>query len=315
MDLVFCGTPEFAVPTLKALLEAADFTLRMVVCQPDRPAGRGLEVTPPPVKRLAEERGIPIAQPAKLKDNPEFRSRLESIQPAAIVVVAYGRIIPPWMLALPPFGNVNLHASLLPKYRGAAPIQWAVASGETATGVTTMRLDAGLDTGDILLQATMSIAPDDTSETLAARLAALGAPLMLETLRGQAAGRITPRPQDPALATYAPLLKKEDGRISIGRSAVEIANRLRGFLPWPGAHGNFRGKTLNLWDAAPAQLPPGMASLSPGELAASGGRLFLGCAQHSALEIHTLQVEGKKRMSAADFIHGYRPHAGEKLEG
>jgi methionyl-tRNA formyltransferase len=313
MNIVFCGTPEFAVPALRALLEAGDFTVPLVVCQPDRPAGRGLEVAPPPVKKVALEYGIPLAQPARIKDNPEFRSRLESLRPAAIVVVAYGRIIPPWMLSLPQFGNINLHASLLPKYRGAAPIQWAIASGETVTGVTSMRLDAGLDTGDVLLQAAAPIRAEDTAETLASRLAVLGAPLVLETLRRLASGQITPEPQDAAQATYAPLLTKEDGRIAFARSAQEIANRLRGFTPWPGAYSSFRGKAINFWNATPAARPPGTPELASGELLASVERLLVGCGHNTVLEIATLQVEGKKRMPAADFVHGYKPRPGEML--
>jgi methionyl-tRNA formyltransferase len=213
MELVFCGTPQFAVPTLRALLDDPQYRVRLVVCQPDRPSGRGLQPSAPAVKRLALERGLEVVQPDKIKNHAEFRARLEQIEPEAIVVVAYGRIIPQWMIELPPLGNINLHASLLPKYRGAAPIQWAIARGETVTGATTMRIDAGLDTGDILLQKEVPIAPEDTAETLAPRLAETGAPLVLETLRALRAGSITPRRQDDARATLAPILKKEDGRI------------------------------------------------------------------------------------------------------
>jgi methionyl-tRNA formyltransferase len=313
MNIVFCGTPEFAVPALAALLDAADLAVRLVVCQPDRPSGRGLGLASPPVKQLALERGIPVAQPSRIKENPEFRGQLQSFMPDAIAVVAYGRILPPWMLGLPKFGNVNLHASLLPKYRGAAPIQWAVASGETVTGVTTMRLDEGMDTGDLLLQAACPIQPEDTAETLAPRLAALGAPLLLATLRGLAAGQIRPEPQDAGAATYAPLLKKEDGRIAFNRTAAEIAHRLRGFMPWPGAYSRFRGKALSLWDVIPASLPSGTSPLAPGQLLASGDNLFVGCGNATVLEISCLQVEGKKRMPAADFVHGYRPQPGESF--
>ena len=185
MDLVFCGTPQFAVPTLQALLDdAAGHSVRLVVTQPDRPSGRGMELSAPPVKQLAQKLGLEVTQPEKIKNNLEFRARLEEIRPEAIVVVGYGRIIPQWMIDLPPLGNINLHGSLLPKYRGAAPVQWAIAMGETVTGVTTMRIDDGLDTGDILLQREMPIAPEDTAVTLAPRLAEMGAPLMVETLRG-----------------------------------------------------------------------------------------------------------------------------------
>src|SRR6266404_3960677 len=205
-DLVFCGTPNFAVPTLEKLVEAG-FGVRLVVTQPDRPKGRGLELVSSPVKLAAENLGLPIYQPEKVKQNEELRTRLLEIVPATIIVVGYGRIIPPWMLELPKYGNINLHASLLPEYRGAAPIQWAIANGEIVTGVTTMRIDEGLDTGDTLLQQELAISPEDTAETLAPRLAALGAELMIETLQGLERGTIHPKPQNKAEATLAPVLK------------------------------------------------------------------------------------------------------------
>jgi len=254
MDVIFCGTPQFAVPTLQALMNAdAGHRVRLVVTQPDRPSGRGMELSAPPVKQLAQRLGLEVTQPEKIKNNLEFRARLEEIRPEAIVVVGYGRIIPQWMIDLPPLGNINLHGSLLPKYRGAAPVQWAIASGETVTGVTTMRIDAGLDTGDILLQRETPIAAEDTAVTLAPRLAEMGAPLMVETLAGLKAGTITPRQQDDAQATLAPILKKEDGLIDFRRRAREICNRLRGFQPWPGAYTTFRDKSLNVWAAIPAE--------------------------------------------------------------
>src|SRR5579863_6440235 len=197
-DLVFCGTPRFAVPTLEKLVQAG-FHIPLVITQPDRPKGRGLELVASPVKQSAEQLGLAIYQPEKIKHNEELRAKLEAIRPAAIIVVGYGRIIPPWMLELPPLGNINLHASLLPKYRGAAPVQWAIANGETVTGVTTMRIDAGLDTGDILLQEECAIAAKETAPELASRLAAQGAKLLIETLQGLEAGTIHPRRQDAAL--------------------------------------------------------------------------------------------------------------------
>src|SRR5512133_3309422 len=233
MDVIFCGTPKFAVPALRALV-GNGFNVRLAVSQPDRAAGRGLVTVPTPIKHFALEHDIPVTQPEKIKSNAEFRAQLEAIRPDAIVVVAYGRIIPQWMLDLPPLGNINVHASLLPKYRGAAPIQWAIASGETVTGVTTMRLDSGLDTGDMLLKAEIGILPEDTSETLAPKLSELGGPLLIETLRGLETGTITPTPQNHEDATLAPILTKEDGRIEWNRTATEIWNRLRGFTPWPG---------------------------------------------------------------------------------
>src|SRR6266498_536011 len=220
LSLVFCGTPRFAVPSLEKLC-AAGHHLRLVVTQPDRPKGRGLELVASPVKESALKLNLPITQPGRIKTNEDFRAQLTSIRPVAIIVVGYGRIIPQWMLDLPPLGNLNLHASLLPKYRGAAPIQWAIANGETITGNTTMRIDAGLDTGDILLQREIPISPDDTAETLVPRLADMGANLLLETLRGLQAGSIQPRKQDDAQATLAPILKKENGQIDFSRRAED----------------------------------------------------------------------------------------------
>ena len=308
MDIVFCGTPQFAVPALKAVVDAG-FRVRLVVTQPDRPSGRGMELSAPPVKQLAQKLGIEITQPDKIKNNLEFRARLEEIKPEAIVVVGYGRIIPQWMIDLPPLGNINLHGSLLPKYRGAAPVQWAIAMGETVTGVTTMRIDAGLDTGDILLQRETPIAPEDTAETLGPRLAQMGAPLMVETLRGLQAGTITPRKQDDAQATLAPILKKEDGLIDFRRSAHQLCNRLRGFQPWPGAYTTLRGRNFNVWAARPVE----ESVAAPGELRVDNDRLLVGCGEGSALELLTVQPEGKKRMAARDFMHGYHPKSGEKL--
>ena len=304
--LVFCGTPRFAVPTLEALVHAV-FTVRLVVTQPDKPSGRGLALRLSPVKQSALALNLPVTQPESIKNNSEFRSQLASINPDAIIVVGYGRIIPQWMIDLPRLGNINLHASLLPKYRGAAPIQWAIARGETITGVTTMRIDAGLDTGDILLQREMPIGATDTAETLAPALAAAGADLIVETLRALQAGRIEARPQDDSQASLAPIMKKEDGRIDFQLSAPEIRNRMRGFQPWPGVFTSFRGKNLHLWDAALSE-----RSLVPGELLAEDDRLFIGCAE-GALEVLEVQLEGKKRMAARDFMHGYRPQTGEKL--
>jgi len=310
MDLVFCGTPQFAVPTLEALVHEG-FRVRLVVTQPDRPSGRGQEVASPPVKRMAHTLGLPVIQPEKIKNNQEFQEQIAGLAPRAIVVVGFGRMIPGWMIELPPLGNINLHASLLPKYRGAAPIQWAIASGEAVTGNTTMRIDPGLDTGDILLQEEMPIAPGDTALTLAPRLADAGARLVVETLRGLRDGRILPSPQDESRATLAPILKKTDGLVDFQRPAAQIVDRLRGFQPWPGAYTAFRGKHLVLHSAHAA----GETQLRPGELMVEHERLLAGCGAGSVLEIVELQIEGKKRMSARDFIHGYRPKPGERLGG
>jgi methionyl-tRNA formyltransferase len=307
LDLVFCGTPRFAVPTLEKLV-AAGHRVTLVVTQPDRPKGRGLELVATPVKQSALTLHLPITQPDRIKTNDEFRAQLTALKPDAIIVVGYGRIIPQWMLDLPPLGNINLHASLLPKYRGAAPIQWAIANGEQVTGVTTMRIDAGLDTGDILLQHELPITQEDTAETLAPNLATIGADLVVETLRALQANTLHPRPQDNSQATLAPILKKEDGAVDFNRSASEIFNRIRGFQPWPGAHTKFRGKNLQILKARPAS-----AVQTPSELNVKEDRLIVGCANSTALELLELQLEGKKRTRAHDFIQGYQPKPGEKL--
>ena len=310
MNVVFCGTPQFAVPTLEKLV-AAGHSVHLVLTQPDRPKGRGLELVSSPVKQSALKRGLPIYQPEKVKTNDELRAKLETISPDAIIVVGYGRIIPKWMLDLPTYGNINLHGSLLPKYRGAAPIQWAIAKGEKVTGVTTMRIDEGLDTGDILLQQELTVLADDTSETVAPRLAEIGANLMIETLRGLATDSITARRQNDAEATLAPILKKEDGRIDFSRSAQEIYNRFRGFQPWPGAFTSFRGRNMNV--AAMKPISEGTIDLAPAELVARDGRLLAGCADQTVIELLEVQPEGKKKIAARDFIHGYRLQAGERL--
>ena len=270
-----------------------------------------MQVVPTPVKQLALERGVEVVQPEKIKNNLEFRAQLEQVAPEAIVVVAYGRIIPQWMIDLPPLGNINGHASLLPKYRGAAPIQWAIAMGETVTGTTTMRIDAGLDTGDMLLKRELPILPEDTAITLMPKLAELTAEALVETLPLLKAGRIQPQKQKDADATLAPILKREDGLISFERTATEIWNRLRGFQSWPGAFTSFRGKNLNVTAARP--LPSGASVIDPGTLRIDCGQLLVGCGQLSILELLEVQPEGKKRMAAKDFINGYRPQNGEKL--
>ena len=307
LNLIFCGTPQFAVPSLERLIKTG-FIVPLVVTQPDRPSGRGMELTASPVKQCALGLGLNVTQPDKIKNNEEFRAQLASLKPDAIIVVGYGRIIPQWMLDLPPMGNINVHASLLPKYRGAAPIQWAIASGESETGVTTMRIDAGLDTGDILLKRELPIASQDTAVTLAVPLAAIGADLLVETLRRLQAGTIKSQPQDHSKATLAPILKKDDGRIDFKRTAQEITNRLRGFQPWPGAFTTFRGKNLQIGEVVAAT-----SSVPSGQLSIKGNHLFIGCGAGTSLEIVHLQPEGKKRMLAQDFIHGYRPQPGEKL--
>jgi methionyl-tRNA formyltransferase len=308
MRLVFCGTPQFALPTLKELL-AAGHVIELVVTQPDRVRGRDQDPSPPPVKLLAEAARLPVVQPEKIKNNPDLRARLESIKPDAIIVVAYGRIIPDWMLNLPRLGNINLHASLLPKYRGAAPIQWAVANGETVTGATTMRIDQGLDTGHMLLQRSLSIEPNQTAEQLFALLAESGAALMRETLDGLQSGTIQPIPQDNAAASLAPILQREDALVDFARSAAEIYNRWRGFQPWPGAYTLFRGRKLTLHRLIPA----GSTVVLPGEMMVEGSRLFVAAGSSTRLELLEVQMEGKKRLLVADFLRGAGPQAHERL--
>jgi methionyl-tRNA formyltransferase len=310
MKLVFCGTPMFAVPCLERLVTSG-YEVMLVVTQPDRPQGRGMTLTAPPVKQAALKLGLPVVQPDKIKKNAAFQEQLTALAPEAIIVVGYGRIIPPWMLQLPRYGNINVHGSLLPKYRGAAPIQWAIANGEKFTGVTSMRIDEGLDTGDMLLKRELEILPNDTAITLAPRMAAMGAELLVETLEGLASGSIRPVAQDDAQATLAPILKKEDGQIDFSRPAREIHHRLRGFQPWPGAFTQYRGKTLKIVSAEPASAN---LEVAPRELYLHGSdQLLVGCGGGTLLALLQLQPEGKKAMAARDFISGYRPASGDKL--
>ena len=315
MKLVFCGTPQFAVPTLQALI-AAGHEIALVVSQPDRPVGRSQQLTPPPVKETARAAGLEVTQPEKIKNNAEFRARLEAIAPDAIVVVAYGRIIPPWMLSLPRLGCINLHASLLPKYRGAAPIQWAVAMGETVTGNTTMLLEEGLDTGPILLQQEIPIAPGQTAAELFEVLSKAGAPLVVKTLAGLDDRTITPRRQDDSGATLAPILTRDDGRMDFEKyTARELWNRWRGFQPWPGAFSFLNGRKLiftGLLEATPPY-PNDLSVGKPGELHFATNWLFLTCAQGTLLEVLEVQPEGKRSMKAAEFWRGARLDSGVRL--
>lgn len=309
MRLVFCGTPQFAVPTLEAVIDAGH-QVALVLTQPDRPVGRDQHLQAPPVKQTALAHRIPVLQPEKIKNNAELRAELESIAPDAILVVAYGRIIPQWMLDLPSHGNINLHGSLLPKYRGAAPIQWAVANGETVTGVTTMRLDAGLDTGPMLLAQAIPIGEEETAADVYENLAEVGAPLMVETLRRLEAGDLYPTPQDHALATHAPILTRDDGRINFNLTAREIHNRWRGFQPWPGAFTTLRGKKLILHRMRQVD----EHSLADcGTIRVEANTLFAACGCYTTLAIDEVQPEGKRRMSAAEFLRGYQLNSGERL--
>jgi methionyl-tRNA formyltransferase len=311
MKLVFCGTPSFAVPTLKLALRAG-YEVPLVVTQPDRPVGREQRLTASAIKTAAMEAGIRILQPEKIKTNADLRLELEGIQPDAVLVVAYGRIIPPWMLGLPRLGCLNLHASLLPKYRGAAPIQWAVANGEPATGATTMQLDEGLDTGDILLQREMAIAPSMTASDLFPLLSEMGADLMMETLRQLDAGAITPRKQDESKASAAPILTREDGRMDFALPAMTLYNRWRGFQPWPGAWTTLHGKKLAVHRLLPTEVR-GARMRPPGELLIEQGTIFAACGDGSWLELVEVQPEGKRRMTAGDFLRGHPLETGARL--
>jgi len=309
MKLIFCGTPQFAVPTLLRL-SRAPFHVELVLTNPDEPSGRGRALKAPPVKQAALDAGLVVFQPRKFKA-PLTRDFVSHYRPDAIVVVAYGHIIPGWMIALPRFGCINLHASLLPKYRGAAPVPWAIIRGERMTGVTTMKIDAGLDTGDVLLQHQTEIGPEDTTETLLERLSLAGAGLMAETLHGLSRGQITPQPQDHNQATLAPMLKKEDGRIDWSLSAEEIERRVRGLRPWPGAYTSFRGKGLQIWRAS---VVTGIPQAEPGTLSARAGQALAACGRGTALELVEVQMEGRRRVSAADFLNGIRLQPGEKFD-
>jgi methionyl-tRNA formyltransferase len=310
LRLVFCGTPQFAVPTLEALI-AAGHEIALVVTQPDRPVGRKQQLVAPAVKQVALAAGLPVVQPEKIKNNVEFRERLEAIAPDAIVVVAYGRIIPLWMLNLPRLGCINLHGSLLPRHRGAAPIQWAVALGDPVTGNTTMLLEEGLDTGPILLQQSVAIGPEQTAVDLFAELAGRGAPLMVETLAGLALGTLKSRAQDASLATLARILEREDGRMDFSaHTAVELWNRWRGFQPWPGAFTQLDGKKLIVHRV---RMVAGTQLGEPGILVVDADRIRVGCADGSWLELVELQVEGKKRMTAAEFLRGNALASGVRL--
>jgi methionyl-tRNA formyltransferase len=249
-------------------------------------------------------------QPEKIRNNAELQARLEAIRPDAIVVVAYGRLIPRWMLDLPRYGNLNLHGSLLPKYRGAAPVQWAVANGETVTGVTTMRLDEGMDTGDMLLRRELPIGPRDTAENLFPRLAELGALLMVETLAGLEAGTIAPQKQDNSLATLAPLLTRDDGRVDPARTAQSIYDRWRGFQPWPGAWTTVRGKKLTLHRL---MLAPSAQGGVAGIFRVEADRLSFTAGDGGVLEVTEIQMEGKRRMSTADLLRGHGVVDGDRL--
>ena len=301
LRILFMGTPAFALPTLARLIDGED-ELIGVVTRIDKPKGRGKRLTEPPVKALAREHGIPVLQPTKLKV-AEFQDRLRSMNLDFIVVVAYGKILPKEVLLIPKRGCVNVHASLLPRYRGAAPINWAIARGETVTGITTMRMDEGMDTGDILLTRDVAIGDETTAGELHDTLTEVGAELLMDTIRGLKAGRITPRPQDHDRATYAPMLKKEHGEIDWARPAREIRNHIRGMTPWPGTYTFHGDALLKVWQAS--VVPKDDRQGDPGEVIALGEDGIHVATGEGRLRITEVQREGRKRMQAGEFLRGH----------
>ena len=323
LRIIFCGTPQFSIPTLRHVLANADFEILGVITQPDRPRGRGQQLSISPVKEVALAAHLPVHQPQKIRA-PEVQQLLEKLAPDVVVIIAYGQIIPARLISIPKYGWINLHASLLPKYRGAAPINWAIANGEARTGLTTMRIDDGMDTGDILLQREMEIGPNETAPELAGRMAEVGAPLMEETLRGLVAGTIVPRPQNHAEATVAPILKKEDGRIDWSRPAQEIYSRIRGLAPWPGAYTTFRGQTCQPWgepvsDLASLPLDILASQKSAAARSAHGTLLgakkdwFVSCGNTTLLRLQSVKLEGRRQISVLEFANGARLKPGERF--
>jgi methionyl-tRNA formyltransferase len=298
--IIFMGTPDFAVPALRALHEN-QYDVVAVVTQPDRPKGRGRRLVPPPVKEAATAMGYPVLQPVKIKE-PRFIETVISMDPELLVVIAYGRILPGSFLSIPRLGAINIHASLLPKYRGPAPVQWAIINGDEETGVTTIWMDEGMDTGDILLSATVSIQPDDTTARLSRRLAEVGGQVLIETLARLKSEALVGQPQDKSLATYAPLLKKEDGRIDWSKDARSLDAFVRGMNPWPGAFTFLSGKRLKVLKAQDLQVParekPGTVLEGfPGDLNVATGR--------GTLALQEVQLESAKRLPVRDFLRGF----------
>lgn len=297
MDIVFMGTPEFSVPCLEKLISDGH-NIKGVFTQPDKPKGRGHKIQFPPVKECALKEGIPVFQPTKMRDG-EVLSIIEELKPELIIVIAFGKILPKEILDFPKYGCVNIHASLLPKYRGAAPIQWAVINGEKVSGVTSMQMDVGLDTGDMLLSAEVEIGENDTAGDLHDKLSLLGAQVMSQTIDLISAGKLNPVKQDDSKSNYAPMLTKELCPIDWNETAVKIHNRVRGLSPWPVAISNLEGKTMKVHKTAIADGFSGR----PGEVVCVDKKLVVACSD-SAVEIVTLQLEGKKSMSAVDFMRG-----------
>jgi methionyl-tRNA formyltransferase len=309
MKIVFCGTPQFAVPTLKFLLTQQEFEIAAVITQPDRPSGRGMKLTASPVKEAAVAAGVVVHQPEKIRA-PEMQATLEAIAPDCVVIIAYGQIIPARLLPIAKHGWINLHASLLPKYRGAAPINWAIVNGETVSGITTMRIDAGMDTGEMLLTHEMEIGANETAPELAARMSEAGAPLMVETLTGIAAGTLSGRAQDASAATYAPMMKREDGRVDWSRTAREIYDRMRGFAPWPGAFSTLRGKTCQILGRPSEDTRGGQ---EPGTIHVRQSGIYVSCGGATEIRISSVKMEGSRAMDAVEYARGARLTEGERF--
>jgi methionyl-tRNA formyltransferase len=313
MRIVFCGTPEFAVPSLRRLVAEPGISVEAVITQPDRPRGRGQHISSSPVKEAALAADLHVYQPETIKSD-SAQEFLERVAPDAVVIIAYGQIVPARLLTIPRLGWINLHASLLPRYRGAAPIHWAIANGETVTGLTTMQIDAGMDTGPILLQRELEIGPDETSPELAARMSEIGAELVVDSLLRFDRGEISPVPQDSQEASHAAILKKEDGRIEWARTAQQIYNRMRGFTPWPGSYSTFRGQTCHLW-GRPGSGAAAEGHTTPGEIVTVAKEINVECGEGTCLRLESVQVEGRKRISAQEFSNGARLTIGERFAG
>ncbi len=307
-NIVFMGTPDFAVPALEALIRSPEYEVALVICQPDKPQGRKQILTAPPVKALAVSHGLRVYQPNSLK-NEEAYETIRACSPDFIVVSAYGKILPKNVLDLPRYGCVNLHGSLLPQYRGAAPVQWSVINGDAVSGVTTMLMDVGLDTGDMLLRETVAIGPEETAGELFDRLAALCPALLLKTLRGLEEGTIVPEKQNEAEATYVGMLDKAMAEIDWNKPARTVHDLIRGLNPWPVAKTKFDGKIFKIYSS---RVREQSIMGDAGALLADGGRLFVRCGE-GALELLEVQLEGARRMSAADFLRGHAPAPGKKL--
>ena len=315
LRIVFCGTPGFAVPSLRRLAERPEFSVEAVITQPDRPRGRGGHVSASPVKEAALELGLHDYQPESIKSESS-QDFLKRLVPDAVVIIAYGQIIPARLLNIPRLGWLNVHGSLLPKYRGAAPIHWAIANGETVTGLTTMQINAGMDTGPTLLRSEVAIGTDETSPELAARLSVIAADLIVQTLLQFDRGEIAPTPQDETGVSYAPILKKEDGRVNWAQNAQQIYNRMRGFTPWPGSYSTFRGQTCHLWGrpgAIPEAEPSAKTHKEPGGIIAAGKEIYVACAERTFLRLESVQLEARKKLTAREFANGARLEGADRF--